>query len=252
MELKYFVENLDGVEESLKGSYEQSEGGYTLKVSGATSNTKLNEFRDNNVQLMKDIAKMKADFVGIDPAKVLEMQAELDKLTDEKLKSAGKTEELNDARLNRLNAAHEAELKGIKDLLLAEQEERKARDAKLQSYQIDNELKVALDKVGGLKQGALQDVLGRGRNVWKIVENKVAPIGTNGEVLHNDKGEVLTMDSWAQALITDAPFLFEDNTGGGGAGGSKQVASKSIQNSDRKAFANNLEDIAKGKIKIIQ
>lgn len=251
MELKYRVDNLDGVDKSLHGAYQQDGEGYVLKVSGATSTKKVSEFRDNNIKLLKQIEDIQSKYKNVDIEKYTDMETKLQKIADDKLVDDGKTTELFNVKMERIRAEYEDQMKDVKASLDVAKAEKDTVSTELSQYKIDSEIRTALNSVGGLKKGALQDALGRGRQTWKLVEGKVTPIGQDGSILHDKDGEVLTTTAWAQGLVTDAPFLFENSVGGGAGGGANGAPLKTISKTDNQAFVANLEDIAAGKIKII-
>ena len=66
MSLQFNVSDIDSVPEEHRALYSEVEsGGFQLQVEGATSKEKLNEFRQNNVKLMKDLEGFKK-FDGVD------------------------------------------------------------------------------------------------------------------------------------------------------------------------------------------
>lgn len=250
--LKYTVESLDGLSDETKALYEKKgDKEYMLKIEGATSNTKLNEFRDNNIRLLKEVDDIKKKYKDIDPVKFVEMTTKIQELEDKKLLDSGKIDELVQAKLDRIKAEFDSKETIIRKSLESVETEKGKLSSQLEELKIDSELQKAVNKIGQLRPGAMQDALQRGRQIWELEEGKPVPKNTDGSIKYNDKTEAWTFTDWAEDLVKTAPFLFKTSKGGGAGGGDGDDTTKTITKGDQTAFEANIEDIAKGKIKVV-
>ena len=82
MKLKFKLDTLEGLDAAIAALYEQgADGAYYLSVDGVVGKDKLDEFRNNNVKLLKDLEKFK----DVDPAKYQELLALAKKQEEKKL-----------------------------------------------------------------------------------------------------------------------------------------------------------------------
>ncbi len=99
MSLKFIVDSVDGLSEDVAALYSKNEDGkFYLEVEGAVSKTKLDEFRENNVRVLKELDKYK----GIDPSKyadLLKLQAKAD---EKKLIDAGELDKVVEQRVSQM------------------------------------------------------------------------------------------------------------------------------------------------------
>jgi hypothetical protein len=117
---------------------------------------------------------------------------------------------------------------------------------------IDNAVQTAATKYG-VRKGAVEDVLFRARTVFKAKDGQAIAFQGENPVYAKDGVTLLGIDEWLQALPAAAPHLFEESRGTSAPGGGapKPVAGPgTVLRTDPNAFLANLEDIAKGKIKV--
>ncbi len=62
MALQATVQELDNVPEALRSEYVEKDGSYHLNVEGMVDKSKLDDFRTNNVKLLKDIETLQGKF----------------------------------------------------------------------------------------------------------------------------------------------------------------------------------------------
>ena len=70
MPLKFRVKSKDEVPAELQTHYVERDGEWVLDAEGGAEKSKLDEFRNNNVALMKELDELKQRYEGIDPAAV--------------------------------------------------------------------------------------------------------------------------------------------------------------------------------------
>ena len=70
MALKAIIDNKEEIPEGTESYYEEKDGKFHLSVEGFTEKSKLDEFRDSNINLkkqMEDIQAQLSQHEGIDP-----------------------------------------------------------------------------------------------------------------------------------------------------------------------------------------
>lgn len=181
----------------------KSETWFVLDATGAEPEERLQEFRDNNVKLLKDAEKFK----DIDPEKYKKLMADHAAAEHERLKKEGKLEEAHAAQVDALKNSHKQEVEkaGVRVTELTE---------RLSKVLIDDAVATkATEK--GVKPTAIIDVKSRARAVFKMEGDKV--VAMNGEKpAFNTKGDPLSIADWLDTLSAEAPHLFEESKGSGG------------------------------------
>lgn len=196
---------------------------YRLDVEGGVvPKAKLDEFRNNNIELLKKLEPFK----DVDPTILPDALKTYQQFKDKKLIDDGKINELVETRVVEMRNKYEGDTKKERDA-------RIAAEATLSKVLIDNELtREAL--AGGALDTAVDDIVSRGRMTFKLQEGKVLPF--DGErVIYGDDGVTpLSVKQWLTKLSAVAPHLFKKSTGGGadagdrgGGGGGGTVAKKS-------------------------
>ncbi|MDJ0952472.1 MAG: hypothetical protein QNJ81_02215 [Acidimicrobiia bacterium] len=213
MALKFVLDNLEGVEEAQHGLYEKhTDGKYYLDVEGAVSKNKVDEFRDNNIQLRQQVEEMEKKYGNIDLEKYQELmdKAALDdgkkRITMDKVDDivAERTQKMREEHQNQVNAltGNNNELKSQLDGLLIDGAVRNAAvEAKV-------------------RPGALEDVVLRANRTFKVVDGKAVAHDDKGNVIYGKDGtNPLSPAEWLGGLKTSAEHLFEVSKGGGAGGG---------------------------------
>lgn len=221
MKLKFKIAKLEDVPENFRSLYTQGEdGSFYLDVDGAVAREKLDEFRNNNVDLMKKLE----NFKDVDPTKYRELMDQHRKLSEKKLIEEGKVEELINQRVQAMRSDFERQL-GEKDQAL------QLSNRQLETLLIDNSVRDAAAKVG-VAPTAIEDVLLRAKTVFKIHEGKPVAM-RDGQVIYGKDGQnSIGISDWVGGLKEQAPHLFQPSQGSGsnnmrGNGGA--IAPKSAQ-----------------------
>ena len=185
MSLELFVTQVPEGQENL---YKQTDNGYVLDIAGevvpasklSEVQTKLDEFRTNNISLMKQLETVKTNTkptVDVTSEVEREVQTRLADLVKEK----------------------EALASVVKE-----------KDAQLEQVILSDGVKEAALKYG-VHESAVQDVLNRARENFAVKD---------GKAVHKSKavdgeGKELTIQSWIQNLAEAAPHLFVRSSGAG-------------------------------------
>ncbi len=260
MKLKKKIDALSDVDDNLQQFYKENDEGdgfvLTLETDAGVSKAKLDEFRDNNRKLARQVKELKADmskFEGVDPDKWDEAKKALEKvqnMKDQKLIDAGKLDEVVNARTETMRKDSDAKVKAAQEARDAATKEASNLRTELGTLTIDTGASENVAKVGAVRKGAMPDILARAHKTFKINdEGKMEPRTPDGDILYDENGDPLSMDKWAKNLIQDAPFLFEGAKGSESKGG-KQVRTQQGQKVIKRnptAFGKNIEDIAAGK-----
>lgn len=224
MALKFILRSLEGLSDDVKKLYVKKGEEYRLDVDDLPEDPKLAEFRDNNRKLNKELAEAKEElkkFEGVDPARYKEFEDTARKVKEGELIKAGKIDEL-------LNSKLEPIKKDFETKLSASEKKNHDLSSQLEVLQIDNRL-TEIGAKKGLRPTAIQDMLGRGRSVFKLKDGKVVALDEDGAQRRTKSGDPLTMEAWFDEDLTpNAPHLFQSSSGGGANGDGHKGNGKTI------------------------
>ncbi|HQU04307.1 MAG TPA: hypothetical protein PLT25_06270 [Acidocella sp.] len=243
MSLKAVVDTLDAVEEPFRSLYAEKDGKFHLAVEGLVPKSRVDEFRDTNIALKRQMDELTAKFDGIDPEVARELAAKAAKDRDKKLIDAGKVEELLAERVGAMKTEYETRLK-------AEESAKTTLTKQLEGLLIDNAIRDAAAK-SGVRATAIDDVLLRGQRIFRLQDGKAVPM-EGDKVIFGKNGDPMPIDEWVSGLTERAPHLFEPSQGGGsrnGTGNSNTGAGR-VSRDDAASFLSNLDAIAKGAVKV--
>ena len=252
MALKNTYESAQDIPEGMESLYTQSEDGSTFtmqEVEGLVDKGRLDEFRENNIQLRKDMEsqqgvadtsakeaetlrdEMKAlqeKFSAIDMEEWNTLQADKKAMADKELIEAGEVDTLINRRVEEVLAAKQKEM----DLLRSDYDTKVSTletdlseyDGQLSRMLVDNEItKFAAES--GVRSSAIEDVLSRGRSLFRVDEGHAVAFDDAGrKVYGEDAVTPLTISGWLGNLTNSAPHLFEASTGAGAVQQVQQAA----------------------------
>jgi hypothetical protein len=243
--------------------YRAAGDGYLLDAEGVEDVTGLKkvleEVKADRVKLREEVQRIRTQYADLDPEKAREALAELQKMHDKKLLDEGKVEELILARTERMRLDHENQVKARDRRLEEVESERKKLSSKLSEVLIDSAITAAASR-NGVRATALEDVLLRGRRVWKLDENQgPKPYQADGTVMIGKDGKSpLTVEEWLGTLAQTAPHLFEVSSGSGtdSKGGTFRSAGRQIvltreQARDVQVFRQAQEEATKQGVELI-
>jgi hypothetical protein len=222
LEFKVNESEYNKLDDTLKTYYAKNDDGqFYLDVRGAVSREKLNEFRDNNIDLqnkLKDydgidleVAKSVSK-LGLNAESIIELQDTQKKLRDKKLFDDKDIDGIVNARVNdRVNAMkteHETEIAALTSA-------RDSATGLLEAVMVDRDVTdAAIDM--GVKDTALEDVKLRARQIFNYRDGAVVALDTSGNVVYGSDGSnPLSPKEWADKLRESAPHLFNESKGGG-------------------------------------
>ena len=229
MALKNKYAGAGDIPAELKSFYIERDGVWLL------DSERNEELRQTNITVMKERDELKRRFEGIDPDAVRQLAAEKARLEDEQRLKDGKFQEVLDARLK-------AEREKVFAPVVAE---RDALHGRLAAIQIDQAVVSEATK-RGLRPTALTDITARARQTFKLVNGVPQAFEADGQTARMGKDGVtpMTLAEWVDALVSDAPHLFEANAGSGAAGsGGGAAGNRSVKNPFRKESFNLTEQM---------
>jgi hypothetical protein len=181
---------------------------------------KLDEFRGNNVKLMKDMEALSAKFDGIDVDGYKDMVKQQQAMKDKKLISEGKIDELLEERTKTMREKHNQELEKIQGL-------NGTLNKQLETLVIDNAVRDSATKAGVVDTG-IDDVLLRSQSVFSLEKGKAVPHDPNGNIIYGEgTSEPMSVQEWVKGQMEVAPHLFKSSNGSGSEHGKNYVGSGS-------------------------
>lgn len=243
MALKLYIKSLEEVPEAFRSAYKEKKDGsgnadgFVLDVEGGVvEKSKLDEFREKNIELQQKLA----DASGADKNLVAEKDKKIKELEEEVARRIAPEDKDKDfeEQIKPLKASwEEKETKFNTDIAeLNSQIERLKVDDKLKDIAIKN----------GVREDAITDALARAKNVFKLEEGKVVAKTDADKIwIDTDTAEPLTMEGWIKKVLAkDASFLFKGSNGGG-ADGNDEAGSGGSGINPFKKENQNLTEIGK-------
>jgi hypothetical protein len=222
MKLKHKItkEELAELSEALRALYAEQDGVFYLQVEGMVPKQRLDEFRDNNINLMEENNKLKktvSAFGDLTPEALADLRKKAEAggkggtidPESQEFKSALDAEVTK--RTEKMRTDYEGEVNTLKTA-------NSQKDERLAELIIDAGLSQAAAKKG-VSETAMQDVILRGRQTFKVVDGKAVPYkkGEKGdEIIYGKDGATpLSMEDWLGERTADAPHWFKASTGSG-------------------------------------
>lgn len=237
--IKNTYNNVEDIPEGMETLFTETDGVHTLTgVEGVVNKDRLNEFRENNIQLRKDLEAreeavatsgaemkliqeqmeaMKNQFAGVDLEEWKLIQTERKDIEEKKLIESGEVDQLIQSRVNDVLAAQQKELESQKSAyekqILGLQDDVLGYNGQLNVMLVDNELaKIAGSQ--GVRASAIEDLLSRGRGIFRVEDGKATAFNVEGRPMYDtDAVTPLSINKWIEGLTQTAPHLFEMSTG---------------------------------------
>ena len=179
------------IPEGLESFYKEQDGKFVLDVTDIAPvsklrelETKVEEFRTNNIALKKQLGNPDPKQSGVDVEKLVEEQF--------------------NTRVTELKTNYDTQVKKLSD-------ELNTRNSQLENVLISEAVKDAAIKYGVLET-AVSDVLYRARDIFTVKDGKAV---AKDKSLDKD-GNALNITNWVQGLSDAAPHLFAKSSGAGG------------------------------------
>lgn len=212
--LKFKLDKLEGVAEPIAALYvpNDDKSAYFLDVEGAVSTEKLAEFRDKNVELLKERDTLKTlaeSYKGVDAKKYFDL---VKMETDGKLKTNEEIDKIITDRVGNMKTEYETTITGLQKTV-------EVQGSQLNVMLVDNVVRDAASK-NNVSGPAVDDILLRAKTVFKLVDGKPVPHDEKGNVVYSNDGTTpLSVVAWVTSLKKTASHLFPSSQGGNAPGG---------------------------------
>ena len=235
------ITDLDAIDEKYQDLYvkDESSGDYVLDFVDQDAKSQVDEFRNNNRSLNRQLEDMKAqvdkyaalgdvtpdDITGLLEARQLAHQAANDELLKEIMLPNGqvdrdKVRQFADKQFDgeRREMHNKFEAMGVEKAEL-EAKYFEANDM-YQSQVRKSEIRSAIEGVARVRDGAMDDIISRAeRQIGFNDGGELIVRDAAGEARYGSKGgQYMTTKEWVGELVETAPHLFEGRVGGGAAG----------------------------------
>lgn len=213
-------ETFSGLNESVQEHYAKEGDNYHLQAKGLVPKSRLDEFRDNNIQLKSANEKFETDL------------ADLQKQLADASKGGDNVDAVVEAKLKKRVEALTAEYDGK----ISELSEGKTKAEKTLSKMLVGDAVSREAIEAGVQSTALEDVLTRANKVFKVVEGKATPFDGDDIIYGKDGVTPLTVKDWLAGQAVSAPHLFKPSNGAGATNENKGdgVATKQTLTSTQK------------------
>lgn len=234
-------DNMDAVPEAFRSEAKEVDGKVQVDL---VSSTKLTEFRDNNVKLMKEredltnvVGRVRSIFgqeegaLNLDEihGKVKDWQSIEQKVEDKTLITDTSLEAAVATRTAEMRQKLEGQLseaqKQVKEKESVLAKERSSRAEMLLNHAITSAVIHPESKVNA---SALPDILNRAKGVFSVDldKNVITPM-KGDQILYGPEGDKpMNPSEWLDTLISDAPHFAKGSTGGGSNSGGQQTAER--------------------------
>lgn len=259
MKLKAVVDTLEGLPDWAKELYVPKDGKFTLELEGEIPGflpkARIDEFRNANIALAKQLEELEKNGLKLTP----EQKEEYERLAkqyrenkDKELIDAGKIDELLAQRTEQMRKDHEAKYNALNSKFEETLKNYQMAEQRLAKTLITSEISKNISTVGSLRKGAMDDVLNRAQNFFKYKDGNIMALDGDGSPIYGKDGKTpMSVTEWCQSLAENAPYLFENSSGGGSNGNNNSVTGmRTISKGDNKGFITNLDAIAKGEVQV--
>src|SRR5438874_6068495 len=199
MPLKSKYTNLKEIPAEDVRLYVERDGAWLLDTEAGGDKSKLDEFRTNNISLLKELNDLKQKFEGINPDEVRKLSEEKQRLEDEQRVKAGEFDKVLDGRLKTARTEWDKQLTAVAS-------ERDALVTRLTGIQIEQGVTETATK-RGLRPTAIPDITSRARTVFRLVNGVATAFQSDGKTVRAGKDGVtpMTLDEWVDTQVSEAP-----------------------------------------------
>jgi hypothetical protein len=259
MKLPFVVTDINKVAEAHREFYVKKGEKWYLdldgELEGYVAKEKLDEFRNNNIELMKKLeaAQSKRALTPEEEAEFTRLKSQEQQIKEKKLLDSGQIEEVVSQRVATLKGDYEGKITGLTKKVTELETGLHGMTNKYANTVITAEISKVIPTIGKLRPQAMDDVISRARSTWLYDSTADVVVAKNakGEVIYGKDGkQPMTIAEWCAGLVETAPHFFEGSAGGGGEGSGSRQQGGTIKAGDNKAFIENLDKIAKGEITV--
>ena len=113
MPIKFRAKSKDEIPAELQNRYVEQDGVFVLDVDGAADKGRLDEFRNTNLELTRQLENLSKRFEGIDPDEVHKLSEEIRKLEEAQQIKAGEIEKVVEGRIRDVRSDLEKRIKSV-------------------------------------------------------------------------------------------------------------------------------------------
>jgi hypothetical protein len=241
----------DALAEPVKQLYVADGDKYKLSIEGGAVpeseitdlKTKLGEFRDNNINYLKELDKLRPlqeKYKDVDPEEYKTLKMKAKQLEDKGVKTPDDVLAAIDAAVKPLRESLESEKKA------REEAQHRADDARFR------ELVSADAQKAGVRPNSMRHVLREAESVFQLQDGRLVP--KPGQKHPDDPLKDLSLDVWLAKLSKTDENLFGESVGGGAtngrSGGRGDV--RQLVNPTPLEMGQNMEAIAKGQVVVVR
>jgi hypothetical protein len=252
---------LQDVPEELQPFAKEVEGGDGNVVVNVVAQEKLNEFRDNNIAVLKERDELKTKnstlegIVGDDTDKFTDKLEELrsleQRVKDGQLSDSTDIEEAIQKRTSQVIDNYDEQIKKVREESALWRGKAAEKEALLRQKDVERAITDAvLSPNSGARTDALPDILTRAFKVFSVEDGKVLRKDGESTVYGSDGISPLTPLEW---LTTDlkgqASYLFKDSSGGGAGGGETLQGGATRESLEKMSAMERLEYANANKLK---
>ena len=212
MTLKVELDNLDGVDESLHGLYIKGDDErFRLDVEAMPDVSGIKNALNDERTKRKDLSAKLKKFDGVDLDYYNKVNEQKDLFA--KYEETGGVDEtaINtqvESRVTKMREDHEGVIGDLNGKL-------HESNNRLSKIMVDQAL-TSVAMSAGVQEGAVEDILRRGKDVFKVVDGVVVPQRGNGDTIYGKDGvQALTQEEWMGELKNNAPHLFKPSRAAG-------------------------------------
>ena len=225
----------------------------------AAERARVKEFRNENIKLRRELEAMKGMLGDLTKEDLDAMRESANRMKSEEEKALiqkGRLDEVMERRVKALQAEHEKKLKALTDELTGLKTGSEKLRRELKKDRIVSRVREEADRLKlKFPATAMEDINARALSMFDLDEegNLISMDGEDPRV--NSEGKEYSPKDFVMGLVESAPHLVEGASGGDfngtgkrGNGGRRGVIT--IDARDPKAFGDNLEAIASGKMDV--
>lgn len=241
--------DLDALPEGLRAAYVERDGAYVLDAEGLVSASelrdardKINEFRTNNVDLLKKLEGYK----DIDVVEYQKLKDTASKLEKKGVKDPSELETLISQAVQAATAPLSQKLEAAEKA--AAENAQRAQKARFK------ELVSEIATSAKAKTTGLRHILRDAEEVFDLVDDRLKP--KDGQRHPDDPLKDLTPQAWVEDLAKREPFFFEASAGGdapaGNTSGVRPAAKRTLLNPTAEEMGANMDAIIKGEVAVVR
>ncbi len=221
-------DNVDSIPEGLKEFAKEGEDGkFTVNV---VPNAKLEEFRNKNIDLSKQLETVSPTLARIKEIAGEDLDAFVNDLNglrdisqrvkDGELKTDDQIEQAVQDRIKVVKDGYEDNAKALRKEVTEATQRAETMQQRLIRTRIDKEVTAAvIIPDSGVRTEALPDVLERAYRLFRVEEEKLVPKNGEATIYGSNGADPMTVTEWLVKLRDEAPHYFKGNSGGGANGG---------------------------------